>query len=195
METHTRSNIRLSRRVSLIAIMTALSLVGNYALVVVPNVELGSTILFFTGLLFGIDVALPCVILMALVYGTINPWGGLIPPIWIGQVIGWSYMVIAAHFFRPRNGDVMSVINPLHLAVVGAFVTVIFDLTTNIGYAIAFSVPFVVALITGLPFMLIHGISNMILFSAAIPPLTRAICKHLAEEIWDHGIMPIDGEE
>ncbi|MCF2136059.1 MAG: hypothetical protein K9W43_02365 [Candidatus Thorarchaeota archaeon] len=188
-------SIQPSKRVSLIAIMTALALVGNYALVAVPNVELGSTILFFTGYIFGFQIALPCVLLMALIFGSINPWGAFIPQIWFSQVIGWTYIVFAAHLLRPKTVGEDSV-STLTLMVTGAFVTLIFDLITNIGFSVTFNIPFLLAMIGGTPFMVVHVISNGLLFGLVIPRLEHGVILQFIDQIWNRqGVLELKTEE
>jgi hypothetical protein len=53
-----RHSMKPSRRVSITSIMTALALIGNYWLVSIPNVELGSTILFATAFVFGFPMGI-----------------------------------------------------------------------------------------------------------------------------------------
>ena len=47
-----------TRWIAVAAIMTALVLIGNYVLVVIPNVELGTVLIFLTGSLFGLKTTL-----------------------------------------------------------------------------------------------------------------------------------------
>ncbi|MHA1216911.1 MAG: hypothetical protein ACTSPX_06290 [Candidatus Thorarchaeota archaeon] len=180
----TTGTIRASRRVSLIALMAALALVGNDALVVVPNVELGSTVFFVTAYMFGFSVALPCVFIVSLAFGLVNPWGAFIPQIWITQVIGWSYMTVVAELLRPKSVRGKYPRN-IELAFVGGIMTVFFDLVTNIGYSLAFSIPYYVALIAGLPFMVVHVLSNAFLFGTAVPLIQRTVSSNLADQIWE----------
>ncbi len=194
-ESKERAPIAASRRVALIAVMAALALVGNYALVGVPNVELGSTILFFTGYAFGLEIAIPSALLMSLIYGTINPWGMFIPQIWLSQVIGWSYMVVAGNLLRRDDSD-SDPVSAGVLFITGAISTLVFDLVTSIGYSIAFSIPFVIALAGGVPFMIVHVTSNAILFALAIPRLERSVIHQFASQIWQReGTLELESEE
>ena len=175
-----------SKRVSITAIMTALAIVGNYSLVTIPNVELGSIVLFVTAYVFGMQMAVTSTLIMSVIYGSINPWGAFIPEIWLAQVIGWLFVVAAGALlgqsdptdlhYRP-SGKV--------IGGVGAFVTLFFDLVTTIAYSWVFGVPFVIALITGAFFIGVHVGSNAILFGLAIPSLVPALREQLANQIWD----------
>ncbi|NHI83683.1 MAG: hypothetical protein EAX81_05220 [Candidatus Thorarchaeota archaeon] len=180
-----RKKISPSRWISIASMMTALALVGNYAFVAIPNVELGSTILLITSYIFGFKMGIWVTLIMAAIFGSINPWGTLIPQIWITQVIGWIYIALSGGIMS-RNLDTRLTDrwSPFEFGVVGLIATLFFDLITNIGYSWAFSVPFWIALVLGLPFLLIHVTSNMILFAAAIPRISSIIGKQFAPYIW-----------
>ena len=159
--------------------MAALALVGNYALVIVPNVELGSTVLFVTAFLFGLPMAVWCVFLVSIIFAFFNPWGPFIPAIWLAQVIGWLLMVAAGWMMgRTREGQCTRA-GILELSFVGAIATLFFDLITNMGFSWSFSIPFALALISGLPFMLIHVFSNAIIFPLVIPKLDMALKRQI----------------
>jgi hypothetical protein len=182
-----------SRKVAIIAIMASLALVGNYALVAIPNVELGTTILFVTTYLFGFTIGTSSAIIMSIVFSVINPWGAFIPQIWLSQIIGWLFITVSGAIMRKqRPRDYIPPKYDTELMIAGAFLTMFFDLVTNLGYSWAFSVPYEVALITGLPFMIIHVISNALLFSLVIPRLHYITKHHLASVLWDIAPEQID---
>jgi len=181
MDNHTQHHhLSRSRWVAVTAIMAALALVGNYALVMVPNVELGSTVLFVTAYLFGLQMAVWCVFLVSIIFAFFNPWGPFIPAIWLAQVIGWLFMVTAGWMMgRTREGQ-WTRAGILELSFVGAIATLFFDLVTTMGYSWSFSVPFVVALISLLPFTLIHVFSNAIIFPLVVPKLDMALKRPIS---------------
>ena len=186
METQrTTRRMRDSRWVSITAIMTALALVGNYALVAVPNLELGSTVLFVTAYIFGAQMAIWSTLIMSLLFGIINPWGGFIPQIWLSQVIGWFYIVAVGSIMGRRGTDGKR-LEPRkwELAITGAFVTFIFDQVTNLGYSFTFGVPFFPAFIAAIPFTILHVISNAVIFSQVVPMLDTALTRQLKDLIW-----------
>ncbi len=181
-----RTNMTNSRWVSITAIMTALALVGNYALVAVPNLELGSSILFVTAYIFGAQMAIWSTLIMSLLFGVINPWGGFIPQIWLSQVIGWFY-IVAIGSIMGRIGKNGKRLEPRkwELAITGAFVTFIFEQVTNIGYSTTFGVPFILAVTAAIPFTILHIVSNAIIFSQVVPMLDSALSKQLKGLIWN----------
>lgn len=165
--------------------MTALALVGNYALVAIPNLELGSTVLFVTAYIFGAYMAVWSTLIMSLLFGIINPWGGFIPQIWLSQVIGWFY-IIAIGSIMGKQGKDGKKLEPRkwELAITGAFVTFIFEQVTNLGYSATFGVPFLLAVTAAIPFSVIHILSNAVIFSQVVPMLDTALRRQLKDLIW-----------
>jgi hypothetical protein len=177
--------IRDSRWVSITAIMTALALVGNYALVAIPNLELGSTVLFVTAYIFGAHMAIWSTLIMSLLFGVINPWGAFIPQIWISQIIGWFYIItLGAIMGRCGNDGKRLEPRKWELALTGAVATLIFEQVTNLGYSATFNIPFFVAVTAAIPFTLVHLISNAVIFSQVVPMLDKALTKQLKDLIW-----------
>ena len=183
---HHRKGMGSSRWISITAIMTALALVGNYALVSVPNLELGSSILFVTAYIFGASMAIWSTLIMSLLFGIINPWGGFIPQIWLSQVVGWFYIVVTGSIMGRASKDGKRVEpRKWELAITGAVVTFIFEQVTNIGYSVTFGVPFVIAVTAAIPFTILHIISNTIIFSQVVPMLDSALTRQLKGLIWN----------
>ena len=168
------------------AIMTSLALVGNYAVVAVPNLELGSSVLFLTAYIFGAHMAIWSTLIMSLLFGIINPWGAFIPQIWMSQVVGWFYIVAIGSIMGrlgPNGGRPKP--NKWELAITGAFVTFVFEQVTNIGYSVTFGIPFYLAATTAIPFSLLHIFSNAIIFSQVVPLLDSALTQQLKGLIWN----------
>ena len=185
LEINQQVSIARSRRVAITAIMTALALVGNYVFVAIPNVELGSGILFVTAYLFGFQTGASCAVLMAIIFGSINPWGGLVPQIWLTQVIGWLYITAAGALMgKDRQGLGYSMRDVLILGFAGAFLTFFFDMLTNLGYSWAFGIPYWLAIVSGFPFMVVHIVSNAIIFGAVTPQLDIIVRSQFSSQIW-----------
>ena len=177
--------MRYSRRIAIIAMMSSLALVGNYALVAVPNIELGTTILFVTAYIFGAYMAIWATLIMSLLFGVINPWGAFIPQIWVSQVIGWFYIITIGSIMGRQSIDgKRSEPRKWELAITGAFVTFIFEQVTNLGYSATFGVPFFLAVTAAIPFSIIHIISNAVIFSQVVPMLDTAVRRQLKDLIW-----------
>ncbi|UCE09814.1 MAG: hypothetical protein JSW61_12705 [Candidatus Thorarchaeota archaeon] len=187
-----------ARWVAIASIMSALALVGNYSLVAVPNVELGTTVLFITSTSFGLPMGIWCTLIMSVIFGTINPWGPFVPQIWITQVIGWAYVAVAGGLVRRIDRPAGTTYRASRdLFIVGLFVTAMFDSISNIGYSLAFSVPYSIAMIAGLPFMAAHVLSNGVLFSLVIPRVESIIGKEFGPALWSGTVERLEvlGEE
>lgn len=171
-----------SRQVAILANMTALALLGNYALVGIPNVELGTVVIFITSLIFGIVMGVGTAVLTSIIFASFNPWGAFIPQIWIAQLLGWVYIAAVGGFLRPRDPMVFQGRGKMFL--VGAFLTLVYDLTTNIGYSIAFNVPYIIANLLGLPFMVVHIVSNAFIMAVVVPVIEPILKRDMASMIW-----------
>ena len=181
MKSPTYHQLNKSRWVAITGIMSALALVGDYILVVIPNVELGSGILFVTAFLFGLEIAIWCVFVVSIIYAFINPWGPFIPGIWFSQLIGWTFLVITGAILGRNNKKIRwSRERIADLAIIGFITTLFFDLITTAGYSWSFSIPYVIAIITGLPFIALHVVSNTIIFPAIVPSLDRSLKQQFA---------------
>ena len=153
--TSSRKAMRGSRWISITAIMTALALVGNYALVAFPNLELGSTVLFVTAYVFG------------------------------AQVIGWFYIIAVGSIMGRRSDEGKRVDSKKwELAITGAFVTLMFDQITNLGYSATFPITFIFAVTAAIPFTVIHVVSNAVILSQVVPILDVALTRQLKDLIW-----------
>ena len=67
----------------------------------------------------------------------------------------------------------------IELAIIGAVVTLFFDLITTLGYSLWFGVPYFIAVITGLTFIVLHVASNAIIFPAIVPKLDVSMKQQL----------------
>lgn len=176
MSTRKELSLNGSRMIAITAVMTALAIVGNYIVVFIPNVELGTLVLFVTSYVFGPIMALWATLIMSLIFGTLNPWGGFIPQIWASQVVGWIYVVLAGAISgKPGRAGYGDTFSSIEIGGIGFVLTSVFDLITNIGYSLTFSIPYAVALISGFPFLVVHVASNTILFASVVPRLQRII--------------------
>jgi hypothetical protein len=177
---HALMKLDRSRWMAVTGMMSALALAGNYALAPIPNVELSTTIFFLTAYTFGSTMAASCVLIVAVVYGTVNPWGGAVPLILFAQIVGWLFTVVVGTLMRVGNSHGSSTGSRWPaMALAGLVTTSVFDITTNMAYAWTFDIPFLTAVLFGLHFMLIHVISNALLFALVIERLDRSIRLHI----------------
>ncbi len=172
-----------SKRVAIIANMTALALLGNYVLVPIPNVELGTVIIFITSLVFGLEIGIWTALLTSLIFASFNPWGPFIPQIWTTQVIAWMYVAAVGGMMRPK--DLTTFQSRRKMFITGGFLAFIFDLVTNIGYSLAFGIQYYIAVLFGLPFMIIHVVSTSIIMAVVVPAVEPILKRDLAPMIWE----------
>ncbi|MFW9799403.1 MAG: hypothetical protein ACFFD9_03130, partial [Candidatus Thorarchaeota archaeon] len=62
------------------------------------------------------------------------------------------------------------------------------ELLTNLGYAIAFGIPYWVTVLAGIPFTVVHVVSNAIIFAAATPRLDIIIRTQFGSYIWEASV-------
>jgi len=113
--------------------------------------------------------------LVMFVNGFLSPYGfaGIIMPL---QMLGMALIGFSGGLFtKLGNGSVVRLY--VEVAVIGAFLTIIYDAITTIGFAIMYSVPLVPTLITGVAFSFIHIVYNTVLFGLLAVPLSYAMQK------------------
>lgn len=165
-----------ARKVAFVAIMAATALAGNYALSGVPNVEISSVLVFLSGFLFGSSIGALVGLISMSIYQFWNPWGAFIPPIGIA-VIGSTILtgVIGGLLGKRLNFKSNASAQFFWPAILGILSTLFFDTVTNYSYSITFGVPFIIALLTGFPFSIIHIPTNGFLFGLLTPPIILAV--------------------
>ena len=164
-------------RIALIAVLAAMAIGGNYALSAIPNVELSSVMVFLSGFLFGPFIGAFVGLIAMSIYQLWNPWGAFNPPIGIAVigctiVIGIIGGIIGSALKRLAYTDNRWFLLP---GLFGILLTIFFDFTTNFAYSVSFGLPFIVTMITGFPFMVVHIVSNTILFGLLTQPVTQAV--------------------
>jgi hypothetical protein len=167
-----------TRQLALFCVLAAAS-IGIQLAPRPPNVESTSLITFFVGVIFGAVAGGLFGTLVMFVNGFLSPWGfaGLIMPF---QIVGMSLIGVAGGIFR-RYGVAGSATRMVfEAAILGSFLTLVYDIVTNVGVALISNVPIVLAFITGITFSLMHIVSNTLLFGLAFTPLLKAF-KTLGE--------------
>lgn len=108
--------------------------------------------------------------------GFLSPWGfaGLIMPF---QVIGMVIIgFVGGIYNRSLKGNpYSSYLTCVEVAILAAFLTLIYDLITNVGFAVLFEVNIIAALIMGAWFTIIHVGSNTIIFGSTFVPLAKIV--------------------
>ncbi|MFB0523322.1 MAG: hypothetical protein ACETV1_06145, partial [Candidatus Bathyarchaeia archaeon] len=142
-----------------------------------PNVEATSLITFFVGVIFGVTAGGMFGTLVMFVNGFLSPWGiaGLVLPF---QIVGMSIIGAGGGIFGRYGVTGSTTRVALESAILGSFLTLIYDIITNIGVALISNVPIVLALLAGVVFSFVHVVSNTFFFGLAFAPLMR-IFKNL----------------
>jgi len=137
-----------------------------------PNIESTSLITFFVGVVLGCPAGGFFGTLVMLVNGFLSPWGfaGLIMPF---QMVGMSLIGVAGGIFRRYGITGSATRTVFESAILGSFLTLVYDIITNVGVALITNVPIVFAFITGVTFSLMHIASNTLLFGLAFTPLLK----------------------
>ena len=165
--------------IGLVTILTAVCVGGSYALIGFPNINIMEIIIFVTGLIFGIPIGVAVGILSWTIYGVFNPFGFSLP-IWIVTMIAASLFGIVGGLVGRFNltHEKPARFN-LEMGLWGLVLTIIYDLITNLAWALVGNVPFIATIVSGwlLPpwFGILHETSNFLLFFTAVLPLTKAI--------------------
>ena len=163
------------------AIFSAVAIGMGFSLMLIPNIELITVVVFLSGLYIGIWWGGLVGMTSMAIYSGMNPMGsGLsFPPLFAMQIIGMSLTGIIGGLVRPfffvKQFNVFLISS---LAILGFTVTLIYDMLTLIAYPIAAGLGFsgmLAALIKGLGFTLLHEISNAIVFVVSIPRVIKLL--------------------
>ena len=184
LSNHTSMPSHAVRRLALLAVLTALC-IGIQLTPRPPNIEFTSLIVFLIGVAFGALSGSMVGVLVMLVNGFCSSWGfaGLMLPF---QVAGMAIVGIGGGLYGRTGTGSYASRSCLETAVLGAFLTLVYDIITNFGVAISymlmgmpFFVAFVSAIVSGALFSLVHVVSNAAVFGVAFVPLTNSLQKLL----------------
>ncbi|MBN1756269.1 ECF transporter S component [bacterium] len=150
----------------------------GYLLAPIPNLEIVSLILAFSGFLLGIPYGMLVGAIGFFLYSVLNPFGIAPPPVLLAQIMGGMIIGLTGGIYRrfcfkPQY----TLINSLWAGFWGLLATLAYDLLTNLGAYIAAASreTLIVFLIAGLSFSLIHIISNVLIFAILFPILAKLI--------------------
>jgi hypothetical protein len=151
-----------------------------------PNVEFTSLIVFVTGMVFGSIIGSLLGTLIMFVNGFLSPYGfgGLFIPFQMaGMVItgfsGGLYGRLSKSLGNPYNEAKKAVGLHIEAAVMGAFLTTIYQILMIAATALVFTTSFFVAFISSILFMVSQIVSNIIIFGITVFPISYAIKKFL----------------
>lgn len=150
-----------------------------------PGLEFTSLLTFTAGVVFGSVFGVSLATLVMLVNAVLSPFGfaNLNLPF---QVIGMSIIGAIGGFYRMENDGTARFV--VETAILGAFLTFIYYLITNVGFAlylalfishISFIEAIAVAQVSGAFFTVTYVVTNTLLFGIGTVPIVSAIRKIL----------------
>jgi LytS/YehU family sensor histidine kinase len=178
-----------SKKLAIIAVLAALSIGTNYAMIYIYNVKIMDLIVFIGGFCFGPFVGASVGMVSWIVYGSLNPQGFSLP-IWLSTMFSEAIYGIAGALIRRGISSTQltefrheRVFVSVYFGIIGMFLTFIYDIVTNIvfGYVSGWSILF--AVIVGfVPFGFVHMVSNAFFFGLGCVPTINAISKIVGGE-------------
>jgi len=168
------ASISKTKKISVIALMGAAAIATNYVLIGVVNVKFMDLIVFTSGYMLGSASGASVGLLVWIAYGTLNPYGFSVP-ILIATALSETIFGVCGGFFHFKIGKNKVFGLDFRLAITGFLLTVIYDLMTNVVSVLTVGIPLRIGLISGIPFSLMHEISNAAFFALGFPPLVHAI--------------------
>ncbi|MBL7046597.1 MAG: ECF transporter S component [Candidatus Marinimicrobia bacterium] len=157
------------------AMFTALAVGSGYALILVPNIELITAIVFISGVYLGVSWGIIVGILAEFVFSTLNPMGSglLFLPLLIAQIVSMAIVGLAGgllqYVLKIRNWTLTKMI---FLGAIGAILTFVYDSLTTLSYPVAAGFEWkqtMVLYLSGIGFTVLHQISNAIIFFMVLP--------------------------
>ena len=154
------------RLVALSGILGAVLLVSQIALAPLPNVEVVSLLVVLFTLVLGryMGYTLAVFVLLEGVYYGFGMW-------WISYLYIWAILAVVAYVFRKMDSR-------LGWALLCGFYGLIFGTLTSIPYFITGGIGGGIAyIVSGIPFDLIHAVSNFLLAFLLLPVLRKLLKK------------------
>jgi uncharacterized membrane protein len=179
MENHTRRIIQTGLFVALVVVL-------GFLLAEVPNVELMTVSVFVSGVILGRWSGIVVGVLSILFFSLFNPYGPPLPPLVLAQIVGFAIIGCAGGMLRKHlvEGGTAPY---LFSALAGLLLTLIYDSLTTVATAVV--VLGTDGLLNGLAgffvagalFIVVHTLSNTIVFAVATIPVLRAVAS------WERG--------
>jgi hypothetical protein len=169
--------LTLIRDLVLCATFVALAVALGFALVHLPNVELISLVVFFSGYFLGSRRGLLIGFLSMSLFTTFNPMGLPVVPVAMAQIGSMAVIGLMGGLFQ---GWVCRGFAWIKLAIIGLACTFFYDLSTNVALALSLGLisKMFSVLAAGLAFCILHMVSNLIVF-AAVGPFLTTIAPHV----------------
>jgi uncharacterized membrane protein len=178
------SRLPRSVKVSMTAIMSATALSLSYARFWAPNIEFTSLIIFLSGVTLGSRIGVLVGLVTESIFSTFNPLGPAPIPVFLAQIVCMMLIGATGGLFARFTGMGETRLNSsLRMAAIGLYLTIVFDLVTNLGWAFSFGLDYpTTLLINGSVFMILHVVSNTIIFGTVGPVLSHYMLRIIRKE-------------
>jgi hypothetical protein len=165
-----------TQRTAVVAVFTAACIASNYILIGLVNVKFMDLIIFISGYIFGPATGASIGILTWLIYGTLNPYGFSLPILAATASGETIYGIIGGVLGNQKQSiNNISIMENLKFGILGFLLTFVYDQYTNIISGLVAGIPIPIALISGIPFSIIHEFSNGVFFFVGASPSISAI--------------------
>jgi hypothetical protein len=171
-----------SVKIATVAVLVALSISTNYAMISLYNVKLMDFFVFIGGFCFGPAVGMLTGIISWVVYGTLNPVGFDFR-IWfatmfaellygvVGGIMGKNLISKEADALKVKVGTAS-----IFFGMLGMLLTFAYDVITNAVFGYFWYQSIILGVIMGfVPFGLVHVLSNAFFFSLGCVPVIKVI--------------------
>lgn len=155
-----------AKDITLIAILSASLTAGKFVLSIVPNVEIVTFLLMTYTILFGFRRAFITSIVFVTTEILIYGFGTWI----LGYYVIWPMLIVLTTLLSKtiKSEYGYAILAALYGFSFGAF----FALFESIFYGLSYAIPYWVS---GIPFDIVHGVSNFIIVLVLFKPLTKTI--------------------
>ncbi len=166
-------------KIEVVSVFTALALATNYAMIDIPNVKLMDALVFIASFLFGLRVGLGSAVSIWIVYGFFNPYGQADPTTFVFVTLGECLYAVSGAVLS-RASTARDILNNGHwlkrssvFGLIGFQATFAYDVLTNFGSWLfrtsSLYQAFIIGMVTGAPFSVLHEASNLIFFATVVP--------------------------
>lgn len=154
------------------AAFIAVAVVLGYLLTAIPNVELVTATCFAAGYCLGPASGAAVGAAAEFLFAGFHPMGSSVGLLLLAQMLGMTLVGFAGGRIAGFLAAPQSLASRRILFLVGAFVTLVFDLLTNLAFPLQAGFSFsqtLVALAAGAGFAAVHIGSNCLIFSIVLP--------------------------
>lgn len=167
-----------ARKLALMGVLIALAIALKLPILSVPNVEFFTFIIFCSGYLLGmVEGVIMGTISISLYTILLTPYGPPPLPIGAAQIISMALIGFSGGFISklvPASSGQYLLSRPIASILIigssGLVLTLIYDLLTNLASAFVMG-QFWPVMIAGIPFALVHIVSNVVIFTTLSPLL------------------------